>query len=186
MRLLLDVMCGGLVPYLRLCNHDTAYAGERGRDLEGDDAVVVVAEDEDRTVVTRDVALANRTADSPGSILLEAHEVEAQLVELATAGVPLDIAAEPRFCGRCNGPLERVDPDAVDDLPDYVPGPGSRGADSSGNGTGDGTEADRDRPSDLWRCVDCGQYFWQGSHWDRMAATLQAVRSDGAEKGDDG
>jgi len=34
-----------------MCNHDTAYAGDRG--LEADDALLAVARDEERTVVTR-------------------------------------------------------------------------------------------------------------------------------------
>lgn len=53
MQLLLDVMCGGLVAYLRMCNHDTVYAGDRG--------------------------------------------LEAQLAELAAAGVDLTLADEPQF-----------------------------------------------------------------------------------------
>ncbi len=29
-RFLLDVMCGGLVAYLRMCDYDTAYASDYG------------------------------------------------------------------------------------------------------------------------------------------------------------
>ena len=158
MRLLLDVMCGGLVSYLRMCNHDTVYAGDRG--LEADDDLLALARDEERTLVTRDVALSNRADESPGSILLESRDVEAQLAELAAAGVDLTLADEPRFCGRCNGPLERVDRTAS--TPEYAPDPAS--------------EAVR-------RCRACGQHFWRGSHWDRVAETLSGIDSaplDGA------
>ncbi|AGB31876.1 hypothetical protein C488_06645 [Natrinema pellirubrum DSM 15624] len=154
MRLLLDLMCGGLRAYLRMCNHDTAYAGDRG--LEADDDLLAVARDEDRTVVTRGVALAARADES---ILLESRDVEAQLAELDDAGVDLTLADDPAFCGRCNGPLESVDPSAS--TPEYAPD-----------------------PSDLesWVCRDCGQYFWQGSHWDRVAETLSRVGdADGAQ-----
>jgi uncharacterized protein with PIN domain len=24
----------------------------------------------------------------------------------------------------------------------------------------------------VWRCRDCGQHFWKGSHWADMAGTL--------------
>ncbi|SDR12915.1 Mut7-C RNAse domain-containing protein [Natronobacterium texcoconense] len=150
MELLLDVMCGGVVSYLRMCNHDTAYAGDRG--LEEDDALLETAREEERTVVTRDVALANRAVEEPGSILLESRNVEEQLSELATAGVSLELAAEPRFCGRCNGPLEAVDESS--DSPEYVPD----------------TNA-----VDVRRCRSCGQYFWRGSHWDRVERTLSRV-----------
>lgn len=147
MRLLLDVMCGGLIAYLRMCNHDTAYAGDRG--LEADDAVLAAARDEDRTIVTRDVELADRAA---ASISLESRDVEAQLAELAAAGVDLSLAADPAFCGRCNGPLDRIDSDAS--TPEYAPDPAE---------------------TEIWVCRDCGQYFWRGSHWDRVAETLSRV-----------
>ena len=148
MRSLVDVMCGGIVSYLRMCNHDTVYAADR--DLEADDDLLAVAQDEGRTLITRDVTLANRATDS---ILLESRDVEDQLGELAAAGVDLSLADEPAFCGRCNGPLERVDPTAS--MPEYVP---------------DSIE------SDVWVCRDCGQYFWRGSHWERVAETLSRIQ----------
>ena len=153
MRLLLDVMCGGVVSYLRMCNHDTVYAGDRG--VEGDDALLEIAQADDRTLVTRDVALANRAADS---ILLESRAVETQLAELADAGVELTLADAPAFCGRCNGSLERIDRTAS--TPEYVP-----------------ETAD----IDIWRCRACGQHFWRGSHWDRVADTLAKIDGTGGE-----
>ncbi len=148
MRFLVDVMCGGVVSYLRMCNHDTVYADDRG--LEADDDLLAAARDDDRTIVTRDVTLATRADDS---ILLESRDVEVQLSELAEAGVDLSLADEPAFCGRCNSPLERVD--ATASMPEYVP---------------DSIE------SDVWVCRDCGQYFWRGSHWDRVAETLSRIQ----------
>ena len=153
MRLLVDVMCGGIVSYLRMCNHDTVYAGDRG--LEADDDALAVARDENRTVVTRDTALASRADES---VLLESREVEAQLAELDAAGVDLALADEPAFCGRCNGPLDRVDPTAS--TPDYAPDPAE---------------------FETWVCRDCGQHFWRGSHWERVAETLAHVRGSVGE-----
>jgi len=147
MRVLVDVMCGGVVSYLRMCNHDTVYAGDRG--LEADDDLLAVGRDEARTLVTRDVALATRADDA---ILLEARDVEDQLRELAAAGVDLSLADEPAFCGRCNGPLVGIDETAS--TPEYVP-------DSAG---------------EIWVCRDCGQYFWRGSYWDRVAETLTRIQ----------
>ncbi|QLG48158.1 Mut7-C RNAse domain-containing protein [Natrinema halophilum] len=148
MKLLVDVMCGGVVSYLRMCNHDTVFAGDRG--LEADDDALAVAHDTNRTIVTRDRSLANRADES---VLLESRDVEDQLTELATVGLDLTLAEEPEFCGRCNGPLERVGPAAS--TPEYAPNP---------------TEFD------VQVCRDCGQYFWRGSHWERVAERLSAVR----------
>ena len=153
MRLLLDVMCGGLRSYLRMCNHDTVYAGDRG--LEADDALLSLAAEDDRTLITRDVALADR---APDAILLESRDVEAQLAELAAAGVELTLADEPAFCGRCNGGLEPVDRTAA--TPEYAPDPAE---------------------TDVWRCRSCGQHFWRGSHWDRVAETLSKIGRSGVD-----
>ena len=148
MRLLIDVMCGGVVSYLRMCGHDAVYAGDR--DLEADGDLLTVATAEDRTILTRDVDLARRADES---ILLESRDVEDQLAELAATNIDLTLSDEPERCGACNGPLERVD--RTEPTPEYAPDP-------------------LDTP--VWRCRDCGQHFWQGSHWDRVRETLSQIR----------
>ncbi|WP_394739745.1 Mut7-C RNAse domain-containing protein [Natronococcus roseus] len=150
MRILLDIMCGGLPAYLRMCGHDTVYAGDRG--IEADDALLALAADEDRTLVTRDVQLANRAEES---ILLESRDVDAQLAELSAAGLDLSLEAEPSFCGRCNGPLEAVG--ASRSTPKYAPDPAETA---------------------VWVCADCGQCFWRGSHWERVERALERARAD--------
>lgn len=147
MRLLCDTMCGRVARYLRMCGHDAAYALDR--DVEADEAVQALAAAEGRIVVTRDAALAARAEDA---ILLTGREVTEQLRELRDAGVDVTIATTPAFCGRCNGPLEPVAPDQP--LPDYVP---------------------EDLEGDVYRCRECGQFFWQGSHWDDVRETLASL-----------
>jgi len=143
-RLLLDAMLGRLRPYLRICGHDTVYALEAG--LEADDRILDYARETDRTVITRDRDLAARAGSAT---LLEHRDVEGQLAELRRAGFGLEPTAEPVFCGACNGPLSRVDPTAT--TPEYAPDPAA---------------------VDVWRCGDCGQHFWKGSHWDDVVETL--------------
>jgi hypothetical protein len=29
--------------------------------------------------------------------------------------------------------------------------------------------------SHLWQCVECDQYFWKGSHWDRVQETIATI-----------
>lgn len=158
-RLLIDTMCGGLPAYLRLCGHDTAYAPDR--DVVDDEALLDLARAEDRTIVTRDRELARRASDA---CLLTARETDAQLAELAAGGIDLRPEETPIRCGRCNGPLDRVECVDPDRVPDYVP-------DAL-------TASDENAPGErsLWRCGSCGQYFWKGSHWDRMCRTLESVR----------
>lgn len=143
---LLDVMLGKLRPYLRTCGHDTAYALDR--DVEADDRLREIAAEEGRRLLTRDVSLAERT---DGALLIESRDVTDQLRELAAAGYELTPTETPEWCGNCNGNVLPVDPDA--NRPEYVP---------------DGRER-------VWRCVDCGQHFWKGSHWEQISETLSAV-----------
>ncbi|MFC3957999.1 DUF5615 family PIN-like protein [Halovivax cerinus] len=150
MRLLVDVMCGRLVSYLRMCGHDTIYAGDRG--LEADDDVLSVAAAADRTILTRDVALADRAA---ASVLLESRDVNGQLADVLAAGIDLTLPDVPTRCGRCNGRLGPVEPGGV--TPAYAPDPADERC---------------------WQCRDCGQYFWRGSHWDRVRETLASIVPD--------
>lgn len=148
-RFLLDVMCGRLARYLRFCGYDAAYALDR--DVESDDRILSIAREEDRTLITRDVELAERAEDA---ILVSARDVTDQLEELAKAGVEITMAETPRRCGRCNGRLHRC---STDEQLEHVPD---------------------DRP--IWRCRDCGHRFWRGSHWNRVAEQLESV-GDGSE-----
>lgn len=145
MRLLVDTMCGGIVSYLRMCGHDTAYAMDRG--IESDGELKQVTTDEQRRLVTRDQDLATTT----DGILLTATSTEGQLAELADAGVELVLRERPQYCGNCNGRLRVVGPDEQSTTPAYTPEPSE---------------------NDLFACQECGQYFWRGSHWDRVETTL--------------
>lgn len=155
MRFLLDAMLGDVARILRMCGHDAAYCLDR--DVEADDELLALATEEDRVLVTRDRQLAAR---APEALLVESKDTDEQLRELATAGVDLELAPGER-CGACNGQLERVTAaeGSQEDRPEYVP----------------------DDADPLWRCDDCGQCFWRGSHWDDVDARLRRVREAAAE-----
>jgi len=145
-RFLCDAMLGTLATYLRMCGYDTAYALDCG--LEADDALLEWARSEDRTLVTRSQRLADRAEDA---IHVAAHEPLEQVRELREAGLEVSLPAEPTRCSRCNGRLVG----AVDEpRPDYAPPPTERPA---------------------WRCVDCGQFYWRGSHWEDVGERLDSV-----------
>ncbi|MDS0297972.1 Mut7-C RNAse domain-containing protein [Halogeometricum sp. S1BR25-6] len=147
--LLLDSMLGKLATYLRMCGYDAAYVLDDGPD-PGDDAVLERAREEGRTLVTRDERLAARADES---VLLSSKAVTDQLAEFAAAGYSPRLGDRPTRCGSCNGPVAPVD--AGESVPEYAPDPDER---------------------PLWRCRDCGQVFWRGSHWADVAARLDAVR----------
>ena len=146
-RLLLDAMLGKLATYLRMCGYDAAYALDRG--VEDDDRLREIAASEDRLLLTRDAELARR---AERSLLLERREIADQLRELDAAGVALALDDRPSRCGACNGPVERVP--AGDPTPAYAPDPAEVG---------------------VWRCRDCGQYLWKGSHWADVRERLARI-----------
>lgn len=142
---LLDVMCGKLATYLRFCGYDAAYALDR--EVEADDAILAMAREEDRRLLTRDVALAERAGDR--GFLLHDRDVEGQLRELAAVELDLTLDERPARCGMCNGPVERVPADAS--VPEYARDP---------------------EETAVWRCRACGQHFWKGTHWWQVKETL--------------
>lgn len=145
-RFLVDAMLGKLARYLRLCGYDAAYSLDRG--IASDAALRRIARTEDRTIITRDHDVA---AGCDDAILLHETEIEAQLRELQAEGIELTLD-KPAYCGRCNGPLARI--------PEF-----------------DATPADVPDVDEMpvWRCTECGQWFWRGSHWDDVKARLASL-----------
>ena len=145
--LLLDVMLGKLARYLRMCGYDAAYALDS--EVEADDELRAWAESDGRTLVTRNRQLAART---DGSVRIDARDVTDQLRELRAHGFELSLATRPARCGRCNGSVDGIDED--EPVPDYAPDPAE---------------------TPCYRCRDCGQVFWKGSHWDDVRERLEHV-----------
>lgn len=144
-RFLVDVMLGKLATYLRMCGYDTLYAQEEG--IEADDAIRERAQTTGRTLLTRDQTLA---AATEGAICLTATAIEAQLSELHEQGIAIDLPTTPNRCSLCNGGVTQIDPGQH---PEHAP----------------------DTVGRVWRCTDCDQYFWKGSHWERIQETIAAV-----------
>lgn len=143
----LDVMLGKLTTYLRMCGYDAAYALDRG--VEADTRLRALAREEGRVLLTRDIELARRT---DGAILIEGRTSRTRLTELLEAGFTLTLD-EPSQCSACNGRLRRVAEN--EETPSFAPSPSERS---------------------VWRCRECDQPFWRGSHWDDVEATLEAAR----------
>lgn len=147
--LLLDVMLGKLATYLRMCGYDTAYALDRG--IEADSKLRKLAIEEDRTLLTRDIDLA-RQADE--TVVLRGLVIEAQLSELNEVGFSL-VLDTPTRCSVCNGQLSRVRINET--TPSFAPSPTEQA---------------------VWRCHECGQLFWKGSHWQDVEMTLAGLETE--------
>lgn len=150
-RFIADCHLGRLAKYLRFMGYDTLYFSH----IEDND-LLARAENEARTILTRDVALSQRK-NAP-VYFLRSEETAAQLRDLAKE-FSLHIQDDNRRrCLVCNAPLVRVDKAAVQaSVPEKVL---------------DGFDVFR-------KCPSCGRVYWNGDHYRNLKTFLETVL-DGA------
>lgn len=143
-----DAMLGTLATWLRILGYDTRY------DPAWDDNLLArVARAQSRILLTRDTELARR----PGlQILLIASDIlEEQLVQVTQT---FSLTADHAFsrCPVCNHLIRAVPKhEAWGQVPSYV----------------------YMTQNDFRLCPECGRFFWRGSHWQRIIATLDRSSS---------
>lgn len=142
-----DCHLGKVAKYLRIMGFDTLYFTQ----IE-DDALIALAQDEGRIILTRDRLLSERK-HAP-AILLRAVQTHDQLLELMRA---LKIIAAPAPFSRCivcNTPLQVVDKESIEDrLPEKV----KRYFDT------------------FQQCPSCGRVYWQGDHYRHMKTFVDSL-----------
>ena len=147
-RFVADAHLGGLAHMLRMLGFDTLYDNHFD-----DDAIVAIAEQDDRIVLTRDREMLKRRAVTHGCYV-HALKSEAQLREIVER---LDLARSARpftLCLHCNAPLRTVDKASVlDRLPPKV----------------------REHYERFSTCDACGRVYWEGSHWRNMRRLLDGL-----------
>lgn len=147
-RFLVDQMLGRLAPRLRLLGYDVRTV----HDLP-DSEVMRLAAEEGRILVTGDLAL-SRTRSVP-VVHVVSRSPREQLAEVARAlALTPDRARMFTRCTLCNAPVEPVAEAAIAErLPAGV----------------------RDRNLAFFRCPECAQLYWRGSHVERILADLAAA-----------
>ena len=152
MKLLADRMLGTLAKWLRLLGFDTAFPEECD-----DSALLDNSKDEDRVLLTRDKELASR-AQSRGIsfLLLNAVDLKSQ-VEQVLSELNLGVQHPLTRCAACNAELDDVEKCAArKDLPESV----------------------YFSHDEFWHCRICRKYYWEGSHWDNMAAFVDCLKTN--------
>jgi uncharacterized protein with PIN domain len=150
MRFITDRMLGTLTRYLRFMGYDTLSANslEPG-DAREDTALLRIARDEDRILLTRDRELARRGGDR--AVFLESEDAMAQIRALSSRGLIIPEVVMDR-CSLCNTVL-RPATDAEVEGADYVP---------------------EERISlEFFLCPSCGKIYWMGSHGRNLRASLR-------------
>ena len=139
-------MVGTLAKWLRILGYDTCFDPELD-----DNHLVRLARAEDRVLLTRDRALAER----PGlkSVLLTSEDLETQIGQVLA-----DLCLEPERsfsrCPVCNGQLtEMTREEARERVPAYV----ARTQES------------------FMACPTCQRVYWRGTHWQQMDEQLDRV-----------
>ncbi len=145
-RFLTDEMLAGLARWLRAAGYDTVQAPAGGPDR----ALVALAVDEERLLLTRDRAILDRRQAVGVAVVLAGEGLDAWAAELAALGVDWRLAPFTR-CLVCNM--------ALVDAPAAVPLPAGA------------------HPPVRW-CPVCRKPYWRGGHVRRMEARL--IRWGGA------
>jgi uncharacterized protein with PIN domain len=145
-----DAMLGGLARWLRAAGYDAYW--QSGID---DWDLVRLARTEGRTLLTSDTGILRigivRDGDVPALFIPHGLTKQEQL-----AFVLQHLGLQPREprCMACGGRLVEI---AREQARDRVPAR---------------SLAWQER---FWECDRCKQVFWQGTHWDRIAAELEQI-----------
>jgi uncharacterized protein len=149
---ILDGMLGKLARWLRMMGHDAKYSTTL-TDVE----LLAIAKQENRVLLTRDLALYQQAAAKG----IEAYDVEGntepeRLSELsARFGIALEIDLKQSRCPKCNTKLAAVPREEIaskvqqNTLLYY---------------------------NEFWNCPNCGAVYWQGAHWTKIRGTLHEAK----------
>ena len=156
-RFVLDTHLGRLANYLRMLGFDTLY-----RNDYPDEELAQVSADEQRILLTRDIGLLKRSQVVYG-YYVRSLQPKQQIVEVMQHYDLPDKVRPFQRCLKCNGVLQTVERDRVlDQLP----------------------ASSALCFEEYWQCQDCGQLYWQGSHYEQMQALIRQVLDKVAETGD--
>lgn len=146
MKFVCDHMLGTLAKWLRLLGFDVIYPGP-----VADSEIRDAAAQEDRLVITRDKELASTT--KARTLYIESDVLEEQL-KFVLSELDLKVTDPMSRCSVCNSLVDRVDKSSVE---------------------GKVPEGVFDRQEDFWFCSECDKYYWQGSHWEKIAKTIEEL-----------
>jgi len=142
-----DCHLGKLAKYLRLMGVDTLYFPH----IE-DDKLILIANNEDRIIITRDRSLSQRK-HAP-TFFLEATDTESQLKTLIDHYSLKEHPAPSSRCIVCNTPLQVIDKETIiETLPKKV----------------------KKYFNYFEYCPTCDRVYWHGDHYRHMMAFLEPI-----------
>jgi len=147
LKFIADCHLGKLAKYLRIMGIDTLFFPH----IEDDD-LIIIANDEDRIIITRDRDLSQRK-NAP-TLFLEPTDTKAQLKTLIDYYELKEHPVPFRRCIVCNTPLQVIEKEKIiDRLPEKVK-----------------------KYFDYFEyCPTCDRIYWQGDHYKHMMEFLEEV-----------
>jgi uncharacterized protein with PIN domain len=152
MKLLCDHMLGSLAKWLRILGFDTYYP-----DVSfDDDAVLDIAQQQNRVLLSRDKQLIQRGKKAHLAVLeIQTTNLLEQLT-CVLSKIPVDEHTILTRCTLCNSPLQSIEKTKVKR---YVP-----------------QKVYNTRP-EFWYCPVCQKYYWMGTHYENMMEKIDTLLS---------
>jgi uncharacterized protein with PIN domain len=149
-RFVLDTHLGRLASYLRMLGFDTLYSN-----MYRDDELACISATENRILLTRDIGLLKRTIVTHGYFVRATNPRE-QIVEVLRRFHLFERVNLFSRCIRCNGTLYAVPKEKI--LHRLEP-------------------LTRSLYQEFQQCQQCGQIYWQGSHYHKMQQLIARIQS---------
>jgi uncharacterized protein len=151
-KFILDGMLGKLSRWLRMMGYDSKYST-----VLTDSEMLAIAKNEDRALLTRDLALYQQAVNKgiEAAYIEGTTEPERLAQTVDQFGISLNIDMEKSRCPKCNSKIASVPKDQITDkvekntLTFY---------------------------NDFWECPNCGAVYWQGAHWTKIRETLTQAK----------
>lgn len=151
-RFVLDIHLGKLATSLRLLGFDTLY-----RNDYADEELARISSTEERILLTRDRGLLMRSIVVHGYYVRNT-DPQLQIVEVMQRFNLYQLASPFQRCLRCNGLLESVPKEAIaEQLPESV----------------------RLHVNEFYRCQNCKQVYWKGSHYEKLQQFIDLLMVNG-------
>ncbi len=116
-----------------------------------DEKLVEIANDEERVIITRDKELGREE----NAILVEKEPPES-IIKDVIEKYEVEIKPLTR-CSKCNSEVKKVDKGGVEgQVPENV----------------------YELKEEFWHCEGCDQYYWKGSHWDKIMDKIDEMIVD--------
>lgn len=153
-KFIVDEMCGKIARWLRLLGFDTIYMINKGDYEDFDMKLLRIAIEEDRILITSDLAL-YEYAERVGvnAILIRESDLVSKLRKIFKTIKLSNLTIKPR-CPICNSTLKCVDKEYVRDMvPKNV----------------------FERINKFLICLKCNKAYWFGSHWREILNTINTI-----------